>query len=51
MWTSLHAKLAASVPRGKHIVLADTSHATNQERPAEIAEAVNRVIEEIRART
>jgi pimeloyl-ACP methyl ester carboxylesterase len=47
IWTGLHAKLAASVPRGKHIVLADTSHAINQERPVEIAEAVNRIIEEI----
>jgi pimeloyl-ACP methyl ester carboxylesterase len=44
-WTALHARLAASVPRGKHVVLADTSHATNQERAAEIAEAVNDIIE------
>ncbi len=51
MWTGLHAKLAASVPHGTHIVLADTSHATNQERPAEIAEAVNRIIAAIRERT
>jgi pimeloyl-ACP methyl ester carboxylesterase len=48
MWTALHAKLAASVPRGKHVVLADTSHATNQERATEIAEAVNDIIEESR---
>jgi pimeloyl-ACP methyl ester carboxylesterase len=48
MWTGLNAKLAASVLQGTHIALADTSHATNQERPAEIAEAVNRIIDEIR---
>jgi pimeloyl-ACP methyl ester carboxylesterase len=48
MWTALHARLAASVPLGKHVVLADTSHATNQERAAEIAEAVNDVIEQSR---
>ncbi len=45
-WTGFHARLAASVPRGTHVVLADTSHATNQERPAEIAAAINRVIGE-----
>lgn len=42
-WTAFHADLAASVPNGEHIVLADTSHAINQERAAEIAEAINRV--------
>jgi pimeloyl-ACP methyl ester carboxylesterase len=48
MWTALHARLAGSVPHGKHVVLADTSHATNQERATEIAEAVNDIIEESR---
>jgi pimeloyl-ACP methyl ester carboxylesterase len=43
-WTSLHADLAEAVPGGRHIVLADTDHAINQERPAEIAEAILRVI-------
>jgi len=47
IWTSYHAILAASVPRGRHIVLADTSHAINQERPAEIAAAVTEMIKEI----
>jgi hypothetical protein len=47
MWTGLHADLAASVPRGKHIVLADTSHAINQERAAEIAKTINRVLADI----
>jgi pimeloyl-ACP methyl ester carboxylesterase len=46
-YTSFHASLAASVPRGHHIVLNDTSHAVNQERPAEVIEAVLRVIEEL----
>jgi pimeloyl-ACP methyl ester carboxylesterase len=49
VWTSYHAALAASVPRGRHIVLADTSHAINQERPGEIAEAIKEVIKEIQA--
>jgi pimeloyl-ACP methyl ester carboxylesterase len=44
-WTSFHADLAASVRNGEHIILADTSHATNQERPAEIAAAINRVLD------
>lgn len=43
-WTRFHAGLAASVPNGEHIILADTSHAMNQERPAEIAAAINRVL-------
>lgn len=50
MCTGLHAELAAAVPQGTHIVLADTSHATNHERPAEIAGAVNRIIAAIRER-
>jgi pimeloyl-ACP methyl ester carboxylesterase len=50
LWTSLHAKLAASVPRGEHIVLPGTSHAVNQERPAEIAAAINRTLDQIRSR-
>lgn len=44
-FTASHADLAASVPCGKHIVLADTSHAVNQERAAVLAEAINRVID------
>ena len=44
LYTSYHAALAASVPRGRHIVLADTSHAINQERPGEIAEAIKEVV-------
>ncbi len=48
MWTGCHAQLAASVPGGQHIVLADTNHAINQERPAEIAESVMHMIEDIR---
>jgi pimeloyl-ACP methyl ester carboxylesterase len=43
-WTSLHAELAAAVRQGRHIVLADTDHTVNQERPAEIAEAINSII-------
>lgn len=49
-WTGLHAQLAASVPKGEHIVLADTSHAVNQEQPAQIANAINRILDDIDAR-
>lgn len=48
MWTGLHAELSASVRSGEHIVLADTSHAINQERPAEIADAINCMLEAVR---
>jgi len=51
MWTGLNAQLAASVPKGKHVVLADTSHAVNQERPAHIASTVNRILDDSQART
>jgi pimeloyl-ACP methyl ester carboxylesterase len=44
-FTAYHADLAASVPNREHVILADTDHAINQERPAEIAEAIIRVIE------
>jgi pimeloyl-ACP methyl ester carboxylesterase len=46
MWNGFHADLAASVPRGKHIVLADTDHAMNQTRAPQIAEAINHIIED-----
>jgi len=49
VWTRYHAALAASVPSGKHIVLADTSHAINQERPGEIAAAIIDVINDVRS--
>src|SRR5215472_6413173 len=44
-WTGFHADLAASVPSGEHVILAETSHAMNQERPTEIAAAINRVLD------
>jgi pimeloyl-ACP methyl ester carboxylesterase len=47
-WTARHVRLAASIPRGKHVVLAGTSHAVNQERPAEIAQAINHIIDTVR---
>lgn len=43
-WTRFHADLVASVRDGEHVILADTSHAMNQERPAEIASAIMRAI-------
>lgn len=39
-YTACHAALIASLPAGRHVVLADTTHAVNQERPAELAEAI-----------
>lgn len=39
-YTACHAALIASLPAGRHVVLADTTHAMNQERPAELAEAI-----------
>jgi pimeloyl-ACP methyl ester carboxylesterase len=50
VWTSYHAALVVGVPRGKHVVLADTSHAINQERADDIVEAIKSVIGDIRAR-
>jgi len=47
-WTGMHVELAASIPRAEHIVLAHTSHAANQERPAEIADAINRIVDSVR---
>lgn len=45
VWTSHHAALAASVPRGRHVVLAETSHAINQERAPAVADAIKSVID------
>ncbi len=42
-WTKLHAELAASVPRGQHVILADTGHAVNQVRPGAVADAIESV--------
>jgi pimeloyl-ACP methyl ester carboxylesterase len=47
-FTQLHAALAAAVPRGTHVVLADTGHLIPQERPERVAEAINDIIEDIR---
>ncbi len=50
MWTGRQAALAAEVPGGRHIVLADTDHAINQVRPGQIADAINSVIDDFRCR-
>jgi hypothetical protein len=39
-YTASHAALIGSLPAGQHVVLAGTTHAMNQERPAELAEAI-----------
>lgn len=39
-YAASHAALIASLPAGQHVVLAGTTHAMNQERPAEVAEAI-----------
>jgi pimeloyl-ACP methyl ester carboxylesterase len=46
--TRLHAALAAAVPKGMHMVLADTGHLIPQERPERVAEAINDIIKDIR---
>ena len=43
-WTGVQADLAASVPGGTHIVLPETGHAINAERPEAIAVAMNQVL-------
>jgi pimeloyl-ACP methyl ester carboxylesterase len=48
-YTGVHADLVASVARGKHIVLPETGHAINEERPEAIAEAIDQVLDEIEA--
>jgi regulator of extracellular matrix RemA (YlzA/DUF370 family) len=42
-WTKLHAELAASVPRGRHVIVADSDHALNQVAPDAVAEAIESV--------
>jgi pimeloyl-ACP methyl ester carboxylesterase len=42
-WTRLHAELAASVPRGRHVVVADCDHAVNEAAPDAVAEAIESV--------
>lgn len=44
-YTAYHAALIASLPAGQHAVLANTTHAMNQERPAELAEAIISLLE------
>ncbi len=48
-WTEMQAELAAAVPGGQHIVLADTSHAINQEQPRAIADAILSVLSQATA--
>ena len=47
-WTAAHAKLAQAAPAGTHIVLADTHHAINQERPEAITAAISQVMAAVR---
>jgi len=49
-WTGVHAALAASLPRAKHIVLPDTHHAINEMRPEAITSAVFEVLGELQPR-
>ncbi|HXJ28204.1 MAG TPA: hypothetical protein VNH17_20980, partial [Streptosporangiaceae bacterium] len=39
-YTAHHAALIATLPAAQHVVLSETTHAMNQERPAELAEAI-----------
>lgn len=42
-WMTLHAELAASVPRGRHIIVADSDHDLNHVAPNAVAEAIESV--------
>jgi pimeloyl-ACP methyl ester carboxylesterase len=48
-YTGVHADLVASVAQGTHIVLPETGHAINEERPEAIAEAIDQVLDQIEA--
>lgn len=46
-WTRGHAELAASVPRGSHVVVAGADHGLNQSHYAQIAETINHMVADI----
>ncbi len=48
-WTVLQAGLAASAPRGRHIVIPGSGHGIHQARPDAGADAILQIIAEIRA--
>jgi pimeloyl-ACP methyl ester carboxylesterase len=50
-WTGLQADLAACAPHGRHIVIDGVGHHIHQEKPAAVADAILRIIDEIRARS
>jgi pimeloyl-ACP methyl ester carboxylesterase len=43
-WTGLHARLAASMPQGQHLVLEKTGHAVNEDRPEAVVAAIETVL-------
>ena len=48
-WTGLQKDLAASAPRGRHLVIDGSGHGIHQDRPGAVADAILQVIVEIRA--
>jgi pimeloyl-ACP methyl ester carboxylesterase len=48
-WTAVHADLAKSVTCGTHVVLEDTHHSINEDRPEAIASAITHVIADVRS--
>jgi pimeloyl-ACP methyl ester carboxylesterase len=48
-WTGLQADLAASAPRGRHIVIGGSGHGIHQDRPGAVADAILEIVAEIRA--
>jgi len=48
-WTGLQKDLAASAPRGRHLVIDGSGHGIHQDRPDAVADAILQVIAEVRA--
>lgn len=47
-WTALQAELAAAAPRGRHLVVGRTGHNLPDLRPGAVADAILRVVTEVR---
>jgi pimeloyl-ACP methyl ester carboxylesterase len=50
-WTSLQADLAASAPRGRHLVIEGTGHHIPREQPEAVAQAILQVVAAVRTST
>ena len=47
-WTALQASLAAAAPRGKHVVVADSTHHIQASQPEAVIKAILAVVAEVR---